>query len=101
MRLRTIDTPGTTAHVEYGWSAEDGVHDIDITVDPAQGGLIESTLHECLHLVLTNDIHFRFNKLLEERIIRRLEEELWRKGMSAKDAQRWRTLINSKLEESE
>jgi hypothetical protein len=99
VRLRTIDPKYSTAHVEYGWGEDSGIHDISVTLDPSQGGLIESLLHECLHVVLADLMHGNFNSTLEERIIRTLEEDLWKKAMKSPDVARWRSLLNKKLEE--
>lgn len=94
----SVDPSASTAHVTYAWDKKRGPHDIEITIDPSQGGLIESTMHECLHVVLDSDIASCFNKGLEERIIKALEKDLWLKRLKSRDVVRWRALINSKLE---
>jgi hypothetical protein len=98
LRLATVDPKESTAHVEYGWKRGGGVHDINVTLDPSQGGLIESLLHECLHVVLSDLIGDSFNARLEEVIIRELERELWAKAMKSPEVAHWRSLIDRKLE---
>jgi hypothetical protein len=101
IRLATVDPSESTAHVQYAWSKKNGTYDVRITLDPSQGGLIESLLHECLHVVLDREIESCFNKPLEEAIIKALERDLYVKAMKKADVARWRQLINFKLEEEE
>jgi len=99
LKLRNVDPSVSTAHVDYRWNKKRGPYDIEIVLDPSQGGLIESLIHECLHVVLDSDIASCFNATLEEKVIAALEQDLWRKRMKKRDVVRWRALINSKLEE--
>ncbi len=101
VRLGTIDPKTSTAYVDAMWTPEEGYHDIFVTLDPSQGGIIESMLHECLHIVIAEHIGDEFNRTLEEIIIHAVEREVWVKSMKAADTIRWRALINSKLEEAE
>jgi hypothetical protein len=99
VQLRTIDPKDATAHVNYEWNRRDGAHNIQVTLDPSQGGLIESLLHECLHVVLADEIGDRFNARLEEVLVKALEDELWRKAMKSPEVARWRSLIDRKTDD--
>jgi hypothetical protein len=99
VRLATILDEKTTARCEYHWDPEKGVSDMRLTLDPSAGGLIESALHEALHIVLADEIGEVFNRCTEEVIIRALERELWVKGFKGADTKRWRALLNGKLEQ--
>ena len=100
MRLGTIDPKISTAYVTSTWDPENGHHDIVVTLDPSQGGLIESMLHECLHIILSDEIADHFNRAVEETIIHAVERDVWVKSMKPADIARWRLLINTKLEEA-
>ena len=100
LKLATIDPKCATAHVEWSWGGEKGAHDFEVTIDASQGGLIESLLHECLHIVVAEQIGDQFNAALEESIIKALERDLWMKAMKTPQVMRWRALINQKLEGS-
>ena len=95
LRLRSISDAQTTANCSYRPSPS-GPIDIVLTTDPAKGGLIESFLHEALHVVLNQHIGERFSVTLDEVLIKALQRELWVKFKKA-DVTRWRRLINAKL----
>lgn len=99
VRLGSIDPDCATAAVDYGWNEEDGAYDIQVTLDPSQGGLIESLLHECLHVVLASELGGKFNARLEEVLVKALESELWVKAMKSPEVARWRSLLDRKLED--
>jgi hypothetical protein len=99
LRLRTITTPNITAHVTAEYEDDNQtLKRAVVTLDPAQGGLIECALHELLHIVLDKEAGSLFNALLEEKIIKTMEVELFAKAIKPKDAKRWRKIINDKLE---
>lgn len=98
IKISSMDARDVTGHVTYLWDEKTSRHrDIRVTLDPTQGGLIESLLHECLHVVLTPVVHLNFNTRLEEDIVQRLERELWVKTMKPEDVRVWRRLIKEKL----
>ena len=98
LKLATIDPKISTAHIEYTWGGTKGNRNFRCTIDASQGGLIESLLHECLHIVVVEQIGDNFNTPLEEVVIRALEGDLWRKGFKTADVKRWRALIKGKLD---
>ena len=98
LRLATIDPKIATAHIEYTWGGTKGNRNFRCTIDASQGGLIESLLHETLHIVVAPEIGDNFNTPLEEVVIRALEGDLWRKGFKTADVKKWRSLIKRKLD---
>lgn len=95
LRIRTITDDQTTAKCSFMW--KDGqASDIRLTVDPAKGGLVESFLHEALHVVLAQDLGERFSTALDEVLVHALERELWIK-LRKNDLARWKHLITKKL----
>lgn len=95
IRLKPVqepDTAGFTADYRNG-----EIQNILITVDLAQGGLIESVLHELLHIVLDREVNQRFNLPLEEAMIKALEKQLFTKAIKKGALARWRRLIRAKL----
>lgn len=95
LQIRKLVAEDVTAQNSFGW--RDGQpYDIRLTVDPAKAGLVEGFLHEALHVVLATELAC-FNAVLEEQLVKALEEHLWRKTMRREDTSRWRRIINAKL----
>lgn len=97
LRLQPVRAANTTAGFEGDIMTDGTIDNVVITVDTAQGGLIESVLHELLHVVLDQELNAKFNSLLEERMIKSLEQELFVKTINKGHLRRWRRLIKSKL----
>ena len=96
LRVATIRDPVLTAKCEFSWDGK-RASDSEFVVDPAKGGLVESFLHEALHVVLAQEIGERFNPTLDEVIIKALERELWMK-IKKRDLVRWRALLAARIE---
>lgn len=86
-----------TARYVADVDASGRLSNIEIRVDPAQGGLIESVLHELLHVVLDSILGARFNSPLEECMVKALERDLFLKAIKHGGLRRWRRLIESKI----
>ncbi len=97
LKLRTINPKSCTAHVTYTHNLPDSPCDFVVTIDGSQGGLIESLLHETLHIVLHEEIGGNFNGALEETLIKSLERDLWIKAFKPPVVRRWRLLLKEKL----
>lgn len=97
LQLHQVTENMITAGFEADVMTDGSIENVVITVDPAQGGLIESVLHELLHVVLDQELNAKFNTLLEEKMIKSLEQELFVKTINKGHLRRWRRLIKSKL----
>lgn len=95
LHLARIASTNVTAQNSFTW-VDDQASNIRLTVDPAQASLVEGFLHEALHVVLAKEFG-AFNEVLEEEIVRAIEQHLWRKTFRREDTNRWRRLINGKL----
>ena len=99
IKWATVNEKNTTAHFVADVNPEGWLENIVITVDPAQGGLIECVLHECLHIVLQHHVADHFNSMLEEEIVKALERNLWTKGIAnAGKVRLWKRLIKAKIQ---
>jgi hypothetical protein len=97
LELREVNGKNLTAGFEGDYDPRKGITNIVITVDQDQGGLIESVLHELLHIVLDDMLNANFNSALEEKMVKALEVDLFVRAIRQGNLKRWRKLIDSKL----